>query len=64
GHDPEDYARVLGDLLADPARRRALGRAAISHAAGFSWTATATGMLDVYGEALADRARRPLAVNR
>ncbi|MGZ4631352.1 MAG: D-inositol-3-phosphate glycosyltransferase [Actinomycetes bacterium] len=64
GHDPEDYARVLGDLLADPARRRALGRAATSHAAGFSWTATATGMLDVYGEALADRSRRPLAVNR
>lgn len=64
GHDPRDYARVLGELLADDRRRHGLGRAAISYAANFSWTATATGMLDVYGEALADRAQRPLAVSR
>ncbi|MDQ1621449.1 MAG: D-inositol-3-phosphate glycosyltransferase [Actinomycetota bacterium] len=64
GHDPGDYAAVLGELLADDQRRRALGRAAIAHAAGFSWAATASGMLDVYGDALADRAQRPLVVNR
>jgi D-inositol-3-phosphate glycosyltransferase len=64
GHDPGDYAAVLGELLADDQRRRALGRGAIAHAAGFSWAATASGMLDVYGDALADRAQRPLVVNR
>jgi D-inositol-3-phosphate glycosyltransferase len=64
GHDPGDYAAVLGELLADDRRRRALGRGAIAHAAGFSWAATASGMLDVYGDALADRAQRPLVVNR
>jgi D-inositol-3-phosphate glycosyltransferase len=64
GHDPDDYAAVLGELLADDQRRRTLGRGAIAHAAGFSWAATASGMLDVYGDALADRAQRPLVVNR
>jgi D-inositol-3-phosphate glycosyltransferase len=64
GHDAGDYARVLGGLLADDVRRRSLGHGAITHAASFSWTATATSMLDVYGEALADRVQRPLVVNR
>jgi D-inositol-3-phosphate glycosyltransferase len=64
GHDPADYADVLGRLLRDDGRRADLGRAAIEHAAGFSWTATATEMLDVYGDALADRSVPPLVVNR
>jgi D-inositol-3-phosphate glycosyltransferase len=64
GHDPSAYAAVIGDLLADDERRRVLGRGAITHAAGFSWSSTANEMLDVYDEALADRARRPLVVNR
>jgi D-inositol-3-phosphate glycosyltransferase len=64
GHDPATWARVLGELLADPDRRHALRRGALTHSAAFSWTATATGMLDVYAEAMAERTRQPLAVNR
>jgi D-inositol-3-phosphate glycosyltransferase len=63
-HAPDDYARVIGDLLTNDDRRRALGRGAITHAAGFSWSATAADMVEVYAEALTDRDRRPLAVNR
>jgi D-inositol-3-phosphate glycosyltransferase len=63
-HSTDDYARVIGDLLTNDDRRRALGRGAITHAAGFSWSATASDMVEVYAEALADRERRPLAVNR
>jgi D-inositol-3-phosphate glycosyltransferase len=63
-HAPDDYARVIGDLLTNDERRRALGRGAITHAAGFSWSATAADMVEVYAEALTDRDRRPLAVNR
>ena len=63
-HAPEDYASVIGDLLTNDDRRRALGRGAILHAAGFSWSATASDMVEVYAEARSDRERRPLAVNR
>jgi D-inositol-3-phosphate glycosyltransferase len=63
-HAPDDYARVIGDLLTNDDRRRELGRGAISHAAGFSWSATASDMLEVYAEARRDREHRPLAVNR
>jgi D-inositol-3-phosphate glycosyltransferase len=63
-HAPDDYARVIGDLLTNDDRRRELGRGAINHAAGFSWSATASDMLEVYAEARRDREPRPLAVNR
>jgi D-inositol-3-phosphate glycosyltransferase len=63
-HAPDDYARVIGDLLANDDRRRALGRGAITHASGFSWSATASDMVEVYAVARSDRERRPLAVNR
>jgi D-inositol-3-phosphate glycosyltransferase len=63
-HSPDDYARVIGDLLTDDVRRHALGRGAIAHAAAFSWTATASEMVEVYAEARRDREQRPLAVNR
>jgi len=52
GHDPADWARVLGDLLAAPARRAALGRGAVEHAQQFSWDRTASGLLAVYREAV------------
>jgi hypothetical protein len=56
---------VLAELADDPARRRALGGAAVDHAARFGWAATAAGMLDVYGDALAERAvPAALAVGR
>ena len=63
-HAPDDYARVIGDLLTNDDRRRALGRGAITHAAGFSWSATAADMVEVYAEARRDREPDSLAVNR
>ncbi len=55
GHDPTDYARVIRGLLGFPDRLAALGRGAVAHAERFGWSATATGLLDVYGAALRER---------
>jgi D-inositol-3-phosphate glycosyltransferase len=55
GHDPVDYADVLESLLRDPARRRRLARGALTHAAGFGWSATAAGVLASYRDALDER---------
>lgn len=52
GHDPAGYARVLRDLLGAPGRRRAMGRAAVAHAAAFGWDRTAGRLLDLYAEAV------------
>jgi D-inositol-3-phosphate glycosyltransferase len=54
GHAPADWARVLGDLLAAPARRAELARGAIAHARRFSWQRTATNLLAVYREAMTE----------
>jgi D-inositol-3-phosphate glycosyltransferase len=64
GHDPSVWAHELGALLADPDRRATLSRGALEHSGHFSWSATATGVLDVYAEAMAERARAPMAVTR
>jgi D-inositol-3-phosphate glycosyltransferase len=53
GHDPADWARVLGGLLAEPARLARLSRGAVDHAGQFSWNRTAAGLLAVYRDALA-----------
>jgi D-inositol-3-phosphate glycosyltransferase len=50
-HDPAEWARVLGRLLAEPERRRRLAEGAVAHAAEFSWNHTACGLLDAYREA-------------
>jgi D-inositol-3-phosphate glycosyltransferase len=58
GHDPADWARVLGDLLATPTRRARLSAGAVAHASSFSWDRTAENLLAVYREAVtANRAR-------
>jgi D-inositol-3-phosphate glycosyltransferase len=58
GHEPADWARVLGDLLAAPARRARLPAGAVAHASSFSWDRTAENLLAVYREAVtANRAR-------
>ena len=51
GHDPARWARVLGDLIDDPARRGRLARGALRHASGFGWDRTVDRLLEVYAEA-------------
>jgi D-inositol-3-phosphate glycosyltransferase len=48
GHDPADYARAIGDLLADPTRRAALSAGARRHAERFGWAGTAHATLEAY----------------
>ncbi|HEX5597838.1 MAG TPA: D-inositol-3-phosphate glycosyltransferase [Micromonosporaceae bacterium] len=55
GHDPDDWARVLGGLLVAPGQRVELARGAVRHARNFSWTRTASGLLAVYREAVAEQ---------
>jgi D-inositol-3-phosphate glycosyltransferase len=62
GHDPRDWALVLGHLLADPERLARLGAGGVVHAQGFGWPVTAARTLDVYAAALARD--EPAAVNR
>lgn len=58
GHGIDDWAAAIdGVLQRDPA---ALSRAAVIHAAGFSWSHTADGLLAGYSRAMSDyRARHP-----
>ncbi|MFB9238914.1 D-inositol-3-phosphate glycosyltransferase [Plantactinospora siamensis] len=58
GHDADDWARALAELLAAPARRLVLGRGAARHAANFSWSRTASGLLAVYRDAVAEHRAR------
>lgn len=58
GHDPTDWARVLGGLLVAPDRRAELAWGAVRHARNFSWTRTASGLLAVYREAVAEHRSR------
>jgi D-inositol-3-phosphate glycosyltransferase len=61
GHDPADWARVLGRLLAEPGRRADLARGAVEHAHAFSWDTTAAGLLSVYRSAVAAHHRERAA---
>lgn len=58
GHDPVDWARALARLLPDRLRRAALARGAERHARDFSWHRTVSGLLAVYGEAIAEQRAR------
>ena len=58
GHDPAVWADVLGRLLGEERRRRAMEAAAVRHAAGFSWDVTVDRMLEVYAAAAAHSSRR------
>jgi D-inositol-3-phosphate glycosyltransferase len=57
-HDPVDWARVLGGLLAAPGWRAELARGAVDHASRFSWDLTARRLLAVYRGAVADSRAR------
>ncbi|MDQ1671461.1 MAG: D-inositol-3-phosphate glycosyltransferase [Frankiaceae bacterium] len=52
GHDPADYAGAFARLLDEPGLRDRLAQGAITHAAGFGWSATARGVLGSYAAAL------------
>jgi D-inositol-3-phosphate glycosyltransferase len=58
GHRSDDWAKVLGDLMIDPGRRRQLGVGAVEHARGYSWSRTASGLLAVYREAMSEQRAR------
>jgi D-inositol-3-phosphate glycosyltransferase len=54
--DPAALAAAVADLLADPAQRRAYGRAGVQRARSrYSWDAVATATAEVYDRALAAR---------
>ncbi|GAA4570382.1 D-inositol-3-phosphate glycosyltransferase [Micromonospora coerulea] len=58
GHDPVDWAATLAKLLPDRLRRATLSRGAERHARHFSWHRTVSGLLTVYGEAMAEHRSR------
>ena len=58
GHDPQTWARVLADLLADDARLARFGDGARRAGERFGWDAAALRMLDVYAQARKVRAAR------
>ncbi|MDP9093999.1 MAG: D-inositol-3-phosphate glycosyltransferase [Actinomycetota bacterium] len=52
GHDPEQWAKVIGDLLRTPRAIEALATRARKHAELFSWERTTQGLLLAYREAI------------
>jgi D-inositol-3-phosphate glycosyltransferase len=63
GHDPVEWARVLDDMLAAPARLKLMGRRAARHAARFGWHQTARETMRVYRAAMAEIPRPRIAVS-
>jgi D-inositol-3-phosphate glycosyltransferase len=64
GHDPQQWAKVLGDVLRTPELRARLASGARAHAMNFSWDHTADGLLAAYTEAVSDAASAVAAVNQ
>jgi D-inositol-3-phosphate glycosyltransferase len=58
GHNPADYARVLGELADDPALPARMGAAAARHAQSFGWDTAAAATADVYTAAMQSHRRR------
>ena len=58
GHDTDDWADALAELLDHPAERARLGANAAAHASRFSWSTTAAATLEAYGDALRAARRR------
>jgi D-inositol-3-phosphate glycosyltransferase len=52
GHDPEQWAKVLQDLLGNPREIDRLAANSRAHAALFSWDRTTAQLVDVYEEAI------------
>jgi glycosyltransferase involved in cell wall biosynthesis len=56
--DDADLARQLARVATDPALRTRLHQGALAHAAGFTWTNTATRILEILAEDAHSRGRR------
>jgi len=56
GHAVPDWADAVESLLHDQPGRLALGSAAVRHAAQFGWAATTDRLVDVYRQAMRERA--------
>jgi D-inositol-3-phosphate glycosyltransferase len=54
GHDPDEWGRRLGQLLAEPRRLARLRTGAVRHARKFGWERTAERTLQVYAAAADD----------
>ena len=54
GHDPEHWAKVIGDLLASRRALHALAVGSRPHAERFSWERTTDGLRTAYREAIAE----------
>lgn len=52
GHDPEQWAKVIADLLASPQAIDGLSARSRTHAELFSWQRTTDGLLAAYSEAI------------
>jgi D-inositol-3-phosphate glycosyltransferase len=52
GHDPADYAAVMGRVVGQPAFRAHLSRGAVAQAAEFAWERTADRTVEVYRQAV------------
>jgi D-inositol-3-phosphate glycosyltransferase len=59
GHSADAWAAALGRVVASRPR---LSAGALAHAAHFSWSRTADGLLSTYRDALVDRVSLPVAV--
>ena len=59
-HDLGTWTDTVESLLADPDRRRDLGRRASVHAQAFGWGATTDHLLEVYAEARRVRSPTPM----
>ncbi len=55
GHRAADWAAAVEGVLADRGRRDDLVRRGLEHAQGFGWARTAERLVEVYGEAVAER---------
>ena len=64
GHDPQVWADALCGVVRDPATLERWSRAAVAHAAGFGWEATADATYEVYRDAMAEHAGRLAVAHR
>ena len=64
GHEPDQWAKMIGGLLHDDAERRRLAAGARAHAELFSWQRTTDQLLRTYAEARAGLTRELQAVGQ